>query len=125
MDTSPNVIEYGNCQITKKNIILIFAFSILLTVSIAFGTTLIVCIASSECSDDLFVAVFIITGFAVTAFIGLAIWVSSTWCYDHNSTYKNIIDKNNLKREISWQLDGKSKEELEHIKEYISSLSSA
>jgi hypothetical protein len=36
-----------------------------------------------------------------------------------------MMDKSTLKKEISWQLDNKSKEELEQIKEHISSLPSA
>jgi len=38
---------------------------------------------------------------------------------------KNTIDKNYLKKEISWQLDNKSKDQLEQIKNYISTKTSA
>jgi len=125
MDSQPTIIEYGNCQLTKKNIILIFVTAILFIVFIASTITLISCGISPDCSGDLTAAMIVISTFSVIPLIMLTSWGISMWCYNHNPTYKNMMDKSTLKKEISWQLDNKSKEELEQIKEHISSLPSA
>jgi hypothetical protein len=125
MDAQATIIEYRNCQLTKKNIILIFVTAILFIVFIASTTTLISCGISSDCSGDLTAAMIVISTFSTIPLFMLTSWGISMWCYNHNPTYKNMMDKIYLKKEISWQLDNKSKEELEQIKEHISSLPSA
>jgi hypothetical protein len=124
MSDRSNIIEYKNCQPTKKYTIICVLVFILL-ISIISISTLIGCGISSECPNGLVPAMIIISIFATVSFIYFTVLTLSIWYYNHNAIYKNTIDKNYLKKEISWQLDNKSKDQLEQIKNYISTKTSA
>lgn len=118
-----NIIEYSNCQFTKKRVIAVSFTVITLIIGTVFLAIYAGCNDSNQCSDGTEIAFIIIGTFSL--FIGFTALVVFTfklifdYLYENNPSFKGMVDSQNLEREIQNKLKNKSEEQLNSIKEFI------